>query len=92
MKKHKKGIEMIKSDFKERFVNYETVKGIYFLLAGLLTTYISIFYQQFVIQGIGATFGLYFVIEGLRKIFINRIKQIAKQTKLIKAREKRVGK
>ena len=72
----------LKMDLKERFLNYETAKGLYFVLAGLITVYVSVFYQQYVIQVLGVTWGWYSVSEGLRKIFVNRIKQAVKQEEL----------
>lgn len=77
----------IKMDLKERFLNYETAKGIYFIFAGLLTIYVSMFYQQYIIQVLGLTWGWYNVSEGLRKVFVNRIKQAVKTKQLEQERE-----
>ena len=37
-------------DFKERFLTFETVKGIYLLPAGGVICYVTLFYLQYVIQ------------------------------------------
>ena len=42
----------ILQDFKERFLNFETVKGIYLLPAGGVICYVTLFYLQYVIQGV----------------------------------------
>jgi hypothetical protein len=62
-------------DVKQRFLNFETVRGIYLLPVGVIGIYITITHLQFVIQV--AAIGLfgYLVIDGLRKIFVNRIQQ-----------------
>lgn len=71
-----------KRDFKERFFNFETAKGIYLVPASLAGLYISFFQQQYFIQGFGAIFFGYWFYEGWRKILVNRIKQAAAKKKL----------
>ncbi len=68
-------LEEFKKDFKERFLNFETAKGIYMVPAGVIIVYASIFHVSFVIQTAFALGGWYCASEGLRKIFVNRIKQ-----------------
>ncbi len=70
--------ERFKMDFKERFLNFETAKGIYMVPAGLVIVYCAIYYIAFVIQVAFAVFGWYMVSDGLRKIWVNRIKQAVK--------------
>jgi hypothetical protein len=65
----------ILQDFKERFLNFETVKGIYLLPAGGVICYVTLFYLQYVIQAFCMTLGIYMMVEGFRKIQVNRIKQ-----------------
>lgn len=72
----------IKMDIKERFLNFETAKGMYLVPAGLVTMFVSVYYQQYVIQSLGFLFGLYILSEGLRKIFVNRFKQERKQEEI----------
>lgn len=77
----------IKQDFKERFLNFETAKGIYLLPAGCIVIYSAVFYIQFVIQVAAVLSGAYFVYEGFRKITVNRIKEGRAKAKLAKERE-----
>jgi hypothetical protein len=62
-------------DFKERFLNFETVKGVYLLPAGGVICYVTLFYLQYVIQAFCLALGVYMMVEGFRKIQVNRIKQ-----------------
>jgi uncharacterized membrane protein len=62
-------------DFKERFLTFETVKGVYLLLAGGAICYVTLFYLQYVIQAFCLTLGVYMMVEGFRKIQVNRVKQ-----------------
>jgi uncharacterized membrane protein len=65
----------ILQDLKERFLNFETVKGVYLLPAGGVICYVTLFYLQYVIQAFCLALGLYMMVEGFRKIQINRVKQ-----------------
>lgn len=76
-----------KQDFKERFLNFETAKGVYLVPASLIGLYISFFQQQYFIQGFGAIFFGYWFYEGLRKILVNRIKEGQAKHKLAVERE-----
>jgi uncharacterized membrane protein len=62
-------------NFNERCLNFETVKGIYLLPAGALICYVTLFYLQYVIQAFCLALGVYMMVEGFRKIRVNRIKQ-----------------
>lgn len=77
----------IKRDIVERFLNFETAKGIYLVPAGLLIIYVTIFYIQFILQAVFITGGVYMISEGLRKVFVNRIKQSVAKDKLVEARK-----
>lgn len=79
--------QRLKMDFKERFLNFETAKGVYLIPAGLITCAVSIYYQQYVIQVLGVLFGWYMFSEGLRKTFVNRIKQEKAQDTLRATRD-----
>lgn len=73
-------------DLKERFLNFETAKGMYLIPAGFATMYVAIFHIQFVIQAVCCIFGWYLVSEGARKVWVNRIKQAAKQSQMVEDR------
>lgn len=73
-------------DVRERFLNFETAKGIYMIPAGLLICYVTWFHIQFVIQATGLLLGWYIFSEGLRKVWVNRIKEALKKEELITAR------
>lgn len=78
--------EKLKRDFKERFMNFETAKGIYLFPAGCIMIYTSIYHIEFVIQAAGVLSGGYFIYEGLRKILVNRVKQAIARKKLFEER------
>ena len=65
----------LKMDFVERFLNFETAKGIYLVPAGFITIYVSIYYIQYLFIVGGCLLGWYLVSEGLRKVFVNRFAQ-----------------
>jgi hypothetical protein len=62
-------------DLKERFLTFETVKGAYLLPAGGVICYVTLFYLQYVIQAFCLALGVYMMVEGFRKIQVNRVKQ-----------------
>ena len=64
----------ILQDFKERFLNFETVKGVYLLPAGVLSATSPVF-PHYVIQAFCFALGIYMMVEGFRKIQVNRVKQ-----------------
>jgi hypothetical protein len=76
-----------KRDFRERFLNFETAKGMYLVPAGAAIIYITLFHIQFIIQSTGVLLGGYALFEGLRKVFVNRIKQAAVVEKLVTDRQ-----
>lgn len=78
--------EKFKRDFRERFLNFETAKGIYLMPAGLVVIYVTIFHLRFLIQTVGCLFGLYVFVEGARKTFVNRVKQQVKVEAMVEAR------
>lgn len=83
--------EKLKQDFRERFLNFETAKGVYLIPAGLATVYASIFHVQYLLQTAGALAGWYLVSEGIRKVWVNRIKQAAETKALVNARLERMA-
>jgi hypothetical protein len=76
----------ISQDFKERFLMFETVKGAYLLPAGGVICYVTLFYLQYVIQAFCLALGVYMMVEGARKIFVNRVKQKIATEKLVEKR------
>lgn len=83
--------EKFKIDFKERFLNFETAKGMYLVPAGAAMLYAAIYYIAFVIQVSFGLLGLYMVIEGLRKTFVNRVKQSLNKDKMKATRLENTG-
>jgi uncharacterized membrane protein len=73
-------------DFKERFLTFETVKGVYLLLAGGAICYVTLFYLQYVIQAFCLALGVYMMVEGFRKIQVNRVKQKIATENLVEKR------
>ena len=76
----------ILQDFKERFLNFETLKGVYLLPAGGVICYVTLFYLQYVIQAFCLALGIYMMVEGFRKIQVNRVKQSLAAERLKDAR------
>ena len=71
-----------KKDFTQRFMNFETAKGVYMVPAGLVIVYVSVYEVRYLMQSVGALFGWFIFCEGLRKILVNRIKQAMVRRKL----------
>ncbi len=76
----------ILQDFKERFLTFETVKGAYLLPAGGVICYVTLFYLQYVIQAFCLALGVYMMVEGSRKILVNRVKQKIATENLVEKR------
>jgi hypothetical protein len=76
----------ISQDLKERFLTFETVKGAYLLPAGGVICYVTLFYLQYVIQAFCLALGVYMMVEGSRKIFVNRVKQKIATENLVEKR------
>jgi hypothetical protein len=76
----------ILQDLKERFLTFETVKGAYLLPAGGVICYVTLFYLQYVIQAFCLALGVYMMVEGSRKIFVNRVKQKIATENLVEKR------
>lgn len=74
--------EKFKMDFKERFLNFETAKGIYMVPAGFIITYAAVYYIAYVIQVAFGLLGWYMFSEGLRKVWVNRVKQDLKKDQM----------
>lgn len=83
--------QKIKQDLKERLLNFETAKGIYLVPAGLVIVYTAIFHIAFVIQVTFGLLGWYMFSEGVRKIWVNRVKQSLKNEQLKQERLARTG-
>lgn len=78
--------QKFKQDFKERFLNFETAKGVYMVPAGLIGCYITIFHLNYMLQAVGILGFWYVFSEGMRKIAVNRIKQKVAREDLMAAR------
>lgn len=68
----------LKQDLKERFLNNETFKGVVYLVIAVLLFNPSLL--LYILQG-------FLLYEGLRKVFVNRIKQAKAKKQLEKQRE-----
>lgn len=73
-------------DFKERILTYETLKGIYFITAGMAMLWIVVVNERFAFKATIALFAWYVACEGMRKVQVNRIKQAAAKQKLVNKR------
>ena len=73
-------------DFKERFLNFETAKGVDLIPAGLVLCYVTLMHLQYLIQVCGLLCGVYMSSEGLRKVFVNRVKQKISTENLVEKR------
>ena len=74
--------EKVKMDIRERFLNFETAKGVYLVPAGAVVCFVTLYYQQHLLTAVGLIFGWYLICEGLRKIFVNRFKQARKEEEI----------
>lgn len=68
-------------EVRERFATFETAKGAYYLVFGLAL----IFNQQYIIS----VLAVILVIEGIRKLIVNRTKQALRFEQLKRNREER---
>lgn len=78
--------EKFKRDFVERFLTFETVKGSYLIPVGAVGFYLTLTAFQHVFQFAFFAVFAYLVVEGLRKVFVNRIKQTLKSEVLLQKR------
>ncbi len=78
----------IKLDLRERFANFETVKGLYLLPSGLVGLWVVFYHLQFILHIFGLVCFGYMVVEGIRKIGVNRIRQTIKAEELKFTRKK----
>lgn len=72
-----------RKDFKERFMTFETAKGMYLIPAGLIGLYFTWYELQYLIQVAATLVFWYMISEGLRKVTVNRIKQQATKDTLV---------
>ena len=79
-------LERFKQDIKERFLNFETIKGTYLLPAGLAGMWVTWTNLQFILHAMGSVYFGYMIIEGARKILVNRVKQKIAQEQLVEKR------
>lgn len=71
-----------KQEIRERFLNFETAKGLYIAPAGAFMMYVSWYHVEDAIRWAGVLIGGYALYEGLRKIIVNRFKQKRAQKKI----------
>lgn len=71
-----------KRDFKERFLNFETAKGIYLFPVGVFGIYVAVWHIEYAIQAMALAYFGYMTFEGVRKIFVNRILQSITKKKM----------
>lgn len=81
----------IKQDLIERFGNWDTVKGLYGLIASIITLYVAIAYVNYVIIVCGALWAIYGIIHHLYEAFANPIKAKIKEEDLIFKRKIAMG-
>lgn len=65
------------TDFKDRFLKFETLHGLYMVPIGVMGLYSTFKSQQHIFDFIGALIFGYAIIEGLRMIGYNPIKKAA---------------
>lgn len=68
----------LKQDLKERLLKFETIRGLYLVPAGILGIWVIIYHFQFILHAIGAACFGYMIVDGVRKIGVNRVKQAIK--------------
>lgn len=66
--------QAIRADLKQRFLKFNTLHGINFIITGLLLLWSAKYALQFSITIAAAGGGLFFLLEGLRMTFSNPIK------------------
>lgn len=77
-----------KLEFKERFMNFETVEATYFLPVGLVGLYaLQSGNFEYAFQIISAAVFGYWVLRGVYQLTINPVKRKVNLNKLVKARE-----
>lgn len=75
----------IKRDFKERFAKFETIRGIILAPVGIALVYATWFHFQYALQVFLTGIGIYWAVDGARKIFVNRVQVELKRQQEIKA-------
>lgn len=73
------------SDWKDRFLKFETLHGIYMVPLGIVGLYVTFTHIQYIFQVIGTLIFMYAIIEGCRLIGYNPIKKAAD---IVEKREK----
>jgi hypothetical protein len=81
--------QLFKMDMQERFLNFETVNGLYLFPAcafGLYCVWVDDLFKYSIQIGM-TIFYVYGAYIGLRKVLVNRIKQKLSQERLLKKRK-----
>ena len=76
---------------KERLMNFETLNGVFFLFWGAGFIYCGLFDRKLGYDYALVSAGVMVINFGLRKIFVNRIKQAIVVEQMIEARRKAEG-
>lgn len=69
------------TDVRERFFTFESFKGLLFAAAGVFL----LLHQEYILT----VFAVYLVIEGLRKITVNRVAQLSMRHEMVRRRLER---
>lgn len=77
----------IKRDLRERFWNYDTLKGIVGFICSSIVLYQAINHVNYVILYGFACGGFYFIVHHFYEMFANPIKKKIKEEELILARK-----
>jgi hypothetical protein len=78
-------------ELKERFFNFETLNGLFFLIWGSGFIYCGFFDRKLGYDYALVSIGLMLITWGIRKMSVNRIKQAIEVEKLIDERKKAEG-
>jgi uncharacterized membrane protein YfcA len=81
----------LRREIKERFINFETVQGLYLLPCGIIGMAITWSHLQYILQAMGTSYFGYLILTGAWKVYYNPIKQKFKRNKLVQDREFRAG-
>lgn len=74
---------VLKRDFKERFLKFETVRGLMLMPFGVILAVTTWTHFQYSIQVFMTATGLYWFVDGAYKIFVNRVKEQVKLQKQV---------
>lgn len=79
--------EAFKRDFKERFWNFNVIRGVYLIWFGIVLHLDAVHEVEQVIPDIGTFVGVWSVIEGLRQTFANTVKMKVEFNAMVEQRK-----